>query len=65
MLARRVYSNGRQFQTVSMLKAVVLETWTSFAVTDCRKLFDSMSKRYTNSIERSGAKTDYWFYSYQ
>jgi hypothetical protein len=58
MLARRVYSNGRQFETAE-LERVVREQWDQIGMSDIMKLVDSMKDRVFKLILAGGEHTGY------
>ena len=59
VMARYVYSGGRQFMSVDDLEDAIYEAWDSIVKTLAVKLRDSMGKRWISVIERRGLKTDY------
>lgn len=59
VLARHVYANGRQYDTVMQLKSAIKEAWQSISITECVKLIDSMPKRIFAVISQQGSSTKY------
>ena len=59
ILARRVYNNGHQFQTVKDLKEAILKYWDEIGQDTIDSLIDSMPKRCCDVIRLCGAKTKY------
>ena len=59
VLARAVYRDGRQFETVSDLREVVDQCWASIDATLLQKLVDSMKHRCLEVIKKEGRKTSY------
>lgn len=60
ILARRVYANERQFDTVSALKACVLYEGLKSDRKLCYRFIHSMGNRCAAVLERGGLKIDYW-----
>lgn len=59
ILARRVYSGGRQFGSVRELEAAVREEWRKIPLTMLQNLVDSMPKRIYETILKNGKQTKY------
>jgi transposase len=59
ILCRRVYANGRQFESREALIQVILHEWSQIDLTELRKLVLSMPKRLGEVREFKGAKTTY------
>lgn len=54
LLARRVYSEGRVFNTAVELKSTILEEWENFDTSIIENLFESMSDRCIRVIKNNG-----------
>jgi transposase len=59
MLTRRVYSNGRQFQTVAELKRAIQEEWDRLSLAELRGLLGTMPARIFSVINHNGGLTKY------
>uniref|UniRef100_A0A8R1ILT8 Uncharacterized protein n=1 Tax=Caenorhabditis japonica TaxID=281687 RepID=A0A8R1ILT8_CAEJA len=59
ILARRVYKNGAQYNTVQDLKADVIQEWDSISVAELQKLVASMPNRMFKIIQNNGGETRY------
>lgn len=59
ILARRVYANAKQFDTVVELTECILSEWDKIDRVTCYNLVKSMTKRCATVLERQGMKTDY------
>uniref|UniRef100_A0A8R1HXN4 Tc1-like transposase DDE domain-containing protein n=1 Tax=Caenorhabditis japonica TaxID=281687 RepID=A0A8R1HXN4_CAEJA len=59
ILARRVYKNGIQYNTVQDLKAVLLQELVSISVEKLQKLVASMPNRMFKIIQNNGGETSY------
>jgi transposase len=59
ILVRRVYADGRQFETVGDLKASIQEEWTKIEAEVLEKLINSMQNRVFNVILKNGGQTKY------
>lgn len=59
ILARRVYDNGKQYDTVSNLKAAIQHEWNNLDATLLRNLTGSMGSRLLQVVQRRGGPTDY------
>jgi hypothetical protein len=59
ILSRKVYSNGRQFNSISDLKQAINESWEEIEVSTLKKLIDSMPNRIFELITKKGSKTHY------
>lgn len=53
-LVRRVYANGKQYDTVEDLKTAIIENWEDIDRSVLRNLTDSMPKRVFNLILKKG-----------
>uniref|UniRef100_A0A8R1I252 Tc1-like transposase DDE domain-containing protein n=1 Tax=Caenorhabditis japonica TaxID=281687 RepID=A0A8R1I252_CAEJA len=58
-LARCVYKNGTQYNTVQDLKAALLQEWDSISVAELQKLVASMPKQMFKVIQDHGGETSY------
>lgn len=56
-LARKVYANGRQFETVSELKEAIREAWSQIQINYLRELVKSMKDRLIGVIMAKGGPT--------
>ena len=59
MLARAVYSNGRQFENVEELKQMILSEWNNLSQNYFKTLVDSMPTRMVQVVFKRGAIIDY------
>jgi len=59
ILARKIYGNCRQFQTVNDLKSEILKCWAEIDETIVKSLINSMPNRIFEVIRCNGAKTNY------
>jgi transposase len=59
ILARRVYVNGRQFQSREELKSVLKEEWEKISVEELKNLVESMPNRVYEVIKAQGGTTKY------
>ena len=59
ILARRVYANNRQYQTVAQLKLAVVEAWNELDMNIINRLIESVPNRLFQFIQRNGSATDY------
>lgn len=58
-LSRKVYSQGRQFHSVSDLKRGILNAWSEIPDELIKKLFNSMNDRMIKVIQARGSSIDY------
>ena len=58
ILARRVYSNGRQFQSVKELREAVFRAWKDFTAQDLRPFIESMKSRVSDVLLGNGRSID-------
>lgn len=58
-MTRRVYANGRQFKTVSELRAAVLVCWSEVPEQLRKSLVDSMKVRMIEVIKKNGDSIEY------
>ena len=54
LLARRVYADGRIFQTTSELKSTILEEWHNFSIDIIHSLIQSMPNRCISVLNKKG-----------
>ena len=59
MLARAVYANGRQFNTIIDLKKAIIEEWERLDQNKIRELIGTMNKRLIKVIAKNGGITHY------
>lgn len=59
MLARAVYANGRQFNTIIDLKKAIIEEWERLDQNKIRELIGTMNKRLIEVIAKNGGITHY------
>lgn len=59
MLARRVYSNGRQYSSINQLKSAILCCWETIKAEELVKLVNSMPNRMNEIIKNLGGTINY------
>ncbi len=59
MLARKVYSGGKQFSTVSELRAEIEAQWAAISADYIVSLVGSMPQRCISVIQAKGDKINY------
>uniref|UniRef100_A0A8R1I6E5 Tc1-like transposase DDE domain-containing protein n=1 Tax=Caenorhabditis japonica TaxID=281687 RepID=A0A8R1I6E5_CAEJA len=59
ILARRVYKNGTQYNTVQDLKAALLREWDSICVAELHKFVASMPNRIFEVVQNHEGETSY------
>ena len=59
ILARRVYANNRQYQSIAQLKVAVIEAWNELDMNLINRLVESIPNRFFQLIQRNGAAIDY------
>lgn len=59
ILARKVYTNGRQFDDIESLKKTILESWQQIELEMCQNLINSMKNRIFEIIVNHGGETKY------
>ncbi|EYB96308.1 hypothetical protein Y032_0151g2804 [Ancylostoma ceylanicum] len=59
IIARKVYSNHRQFQTIDDLKTAVIEAWEDVEDDTLKNLVNSMPNRLFEVASRQGGPIDY------
>ncbi|KAJ0388588.1 hypothetical protein P43SY_011719 [Pythium insidiosum] len=58
-MARRVYGDGQQYQTVAELKEAIVKAWCEIPLDEIRNLIASMRRRCVEVIAKKGGKTHY------
>ena len=58
-LARKVYENGRQFESVTQLKEAIRVAWEGIQLTELTELVNTMPKRMVEVIKKGGVMTHY------
>uniref|UniRef100_H3G5W4 Tc1-like transposase DDE domain-containing protein n=1 Tax=Phytophthora ramorum TaxID=164328 RepID=H3G5W4_PHYRM len=59
IMSRRVYANGRQFDSVPQLKAALFAAWESIPHALLMSLIESMPRRCIEVLDKKGNKTHY------
>lgn len=59
LLVREIYANGKQYATISELKASIISHWKNIAQNTLKSLVRSMPNRVFTLIRKSGAYTGY------
>ena len=59
VLARRVYSNGKQYSTLSLLESAIYRAWYSIENTILENLINSMPNRMGQVLINKGGSTNY------
>lgn len=59
-MTRKVYKNGRRYQTVEQLKYTVLQAWDGILEMEETVLFYSMTSRCVAGIQVREKTTKYW-----
>lgn len=59
VLARKTYANGRQYESLSSLKACIMKEWGKIDQDLCYRLIRSMKSRCAAVLERQGRKVEY------
>lgn len=59
ILTRKVYAQGKQFQSKEQLKKAILRSWEEIGLNQLRTLVNSMPNRIFEVIKSKGAKTKY------
>jgi hypothetical protein len=59
ILVRRVYENGRQYNTVGELKTAIRNEWSKIGLDTLRNLINSMPNRVFEVIFKKGGHTKY------
>jgi transposase len=58
-LVRRVYSNGKQYNSIEELKRAITKSWSELPITEIKNLINSMPNRLFELIRLNGEKTKY------
>ncbi|GMF25518.1 unnamed protein product [Phytophthora fragariaefolia] len=58
-MSRRVYSNGKQYESVPQLKAALFEAWESIPIAMLVSFIESMPCRCVEVLDKKGNKTHY------
>uniref|UniRef100_A0A3P9N322 Tc1-like transposase DDE domain-containing protein n=1 Tax=Poecilia reticulata TaxID=8081 RepID=A0A3P9N322_POERE len=58
-MAREVYKNGHQFQTVDAIREAIFNTWSNVPTSLLETLASSMPKRLFEVINKNGGATHY------
>ena len=58
-LTHQVYKDGKQYDTVAVLKTAILKAWEEIPGEYLHKLISSMKSRIFEVINRNGRKTHY------
>ncbi|POM72289.1 Putative retroelement [Phytophthora palmivora] len=59
IMSRRVYSNGKQFESVLQLKTALYEAWGAIPIVLLVSLIESMPRRCIEVVDRKGNRTHY------
>ena len=59
-MAREVYKNGHQFQTMDVLHEAIFTTWSNIPTSLLETLASSMPKWIFEVINKNGGATHYW-----
>jgi hypothetical protein len=59
ILVRRVYANGGQFNSVTELRAEIVNCWNSIADSELKNLVESMPKRLIEVLKKNGKSISY------
>lgn len=59
ILVRKVYANGKQYQSIDALKAAIKQAWKTIELTSLRRLVDSMPERIFQLISNKGSCISY------
>ena len=59
MLARLIYADGKQYQSVEELKRSIIEGWHKIELSVIQKLIDSMPMRLRDVLLQKGRMTKY------
>ncbi|POM81857.1 Transposase [Phytophthora palmivora] len=59
ILSRKVYANGRQFESVQELKTALFEAWEAVPLALLLSLVESMPRRCVEVLAKNGNKTHY------
>jgi hypothetical protein len=61
IMSRKVYANGRQFNSVPDLKAMLFKAWDDIPLALLQSLIKSMPRRCVEVLDKKGIKTHYSF----
>ncbi|KAG2993136.1 hypothetical protein PC118_g4170 [Phytophthora cactorum] len=59
ILARKVYSHGKQYNSLQDLTAAVMDTWDSVTINELRDLIDTMPSRCFEVARKGSDTTQY------
>lgn len=59
IIVRRIYANGKQYNSIAELKLAISAAWENFEMETIKNLVKSMPNRIFQVIERGGRPTDY------
>jgi transposase len=59
ILVRRVYADGKQYDSVDDLKNAIIHAWDNISIEELRKHSESMPNRIFEVVQNHGAKTKY------
>lgn len=59
ILSRRVYANGKQYQSVAELKQAIVNEWAGITVEEGQNLIDSVPNRLLEVVKKNGNITHY------
>lgn len=59
IMSNRIYSNGRQYESLQQLKCEINRTWAEISKSELENLINSMPKRMEEVVRNSGAHTHY------
>ncbi|KAE9098573.1 hypothetical protein PF010_g15505 [Phytophthora fragariae] len=59
IMSRRVYPNGKQYDSMPQLKAALFEAWNSIPTAMLVSLIESMPRRCVEVLDKKGNKTHY------
>ena len=59
ILARKVYANGRQFDSKNQLKRAIESEWSKIDIETIHKLFESLPRRIFELLTARGGPTSY------
>ena len=59
LIVRKIYSNGKQYKTVSELKTAIQDSWDNISAQTLQNLVDSVRNRLLGVISLKGGPTRY------
>ena len=59
ILARHLYKNGRQYNSITELTAAIKESWDSIPDETLKNLVNSMQKRFIMVLQKKGIRISY------